>query len=528
MSKDLTRRRFLQETSLWAGIIAGLTIIGPDVRKASAGDSIKRGGVWRLANSRTLPNLDVHRVSETFCTIGGMYDCLLDTKIDSKTGELSLVPMLATHWNYENDTRLVFTLRKGVVFHDGSKFDATVAKWNLDRARQHPKSYIKTLLKEIEDINVIDDYAIAIKTTVPTASLLYNLSTGRQWAGMASKAFHEKYGEDELARKGCGSGPFRYKDWIVDNKVILERFSDYWQLGADGKPLPYLNGLEEHVRPEIDKAVVDLRAGALDTVLQPDARDFKSIEADPNLELVKLPPWETFYPCLGFNARRGPFQNLNLRKAALFALDRERLAKMMGLGHYRVHQYVRISAGQTGWAPETWPDYSYNPEKAKDLIKADFPNGVKVGLFFILREPDATVAQIVKSMWDQVGIKTELVSQERLQWIDSMRKDTFDSAMWTAFQSMGGFFRTYVETGAPANWSNFSHPEIDKLLNQIDATVDPTKRNEIAREALRMMFETAEVGSAYAVPYMVGQRKIVKGLRAAYQSPMPHNVWLDT
>ena len=60
------------------------------------------------------------------------------------------------------------------------------------------------------------------------------------------------------------------------------------------------------------------------------------------------------------------------------------------------------------------------------------------------------------------------------------------------------------------------------------STVDQAKRHDITKEALRMVYETAEVGSAYAVPYTAGQKKAVKGLRAAYQSPMPHGVWLDT
>ena len=527
MANDLTRRQFLKESSVMAGALAGATTLGLGAKRASASPSIKRGGVWRYATNITVPNLDVHRISYYFASIGGIYDCLLDTRIDLKTNEMKLVPMLATKWHYETDTRVILTLRKGIRFHDGSMFNAKVAKWNLDRCRKHPKSYIKSLLKEMGDVEVLDDYTIAINTSVPTANLLHNLSTGRQWAGIVSKAFHDKHGEDELARKGCGTGPFRYKNWIVDDKVILQRFEDYWQQGADGKPLPYLDGLEEHTRQQIDKAVLDMRAGGLDTVFNPAARDFKAIEADSNLELVTLPPFEFAYPALGFNARQGAFKSHALRKAALYALDREKMAKIMGFGYYRVHQYPRIAPGQTGWAPEEWPDYSYNPDKAKELVKVDYPNGAKAGLFFILREPDATVAQIVKNMWDKVGIQTELKSQERLQWIETMRKDTFEAAFWRASASLGGFFRGYFLSGARSNWNNMNHPEIDKLLNQMVSTVDRAKRHEITKEALRLVYETAEVGSAYASTYTAGKKKTVKGLRASYQNAMPHEVWLD-
>ena len=190
MSKGLTRREFVKGTVAGTAVLA---FAGSPLFSTWAAEPVKRGGVWRYARNRTTPSLDAHRVSETFTCIGAMYDYLVDVFIDPKTFEFKLVPGLATEWHTEkNDKRLIFTLRKGVLFHDGSKFDAAVAKWNIDRLRLHPKSFLATDLKEIESVDVLNDQTIALNLKYPSAGLIYTLSTARGQAGFVSKSFQEK------------------------------------------------------------------------------------------------------------------------------------------------------------------------------------------------------------------------------------------------------------------------------------------------------------------------------------------------
>jgi len=528
MAREITRRGFLKGATVGAGVLMGLGHLDPSGSSSDAATPIKRGGVWQVAGWMTPPTLDAHRISQYWTCIGGMYDCLLSTRIDPKTLTCELLPGLATEWRYEKEgKRLIFTLRKGVTFHDGSKFDAQVAKWNLDRVCKHPKSYLKSDLTEIESVEVLNDSTLAVNLHYPSASVLYNLSDGRLWSGMVSKAFQEKYGDDELARRGCGTGAFRHKQWIVDQKIVVERFPDYWRQGEDGKPLPYLDGMEEHYRPQIDKAVVDLRSGDIDTVIDPADRDVPTVRKEANLQFIELPPFEYQKIAIGFNARQGPFTSHALRKAACYAIDRERINRIMGFGVGRVHQYPWISKGQPGWAPEEWADYSFNLEKAQELAKVDYPRGVTVELFSISREPDNSFAQLIKAMWDRAGIKTEMKSLERLGWIESMKKDTFHAGFWSAANYIGGFIRDKLVSGSPGNWANFKNPKVDKMLDEHVGTLDPKKRHEIMKDILKIVYESAELTSVFASTHSVATHKKVKGLRTFWRHEVAAEVWLD-
>lgn len=489
---------------------------------------VKRGGVVRVAEAWTPNTLDIHKASMRFAVLGAVYDYLIEARIDEDTGSLLLEPALATSWYEENENRrIVFELREDVKFHDGSSFNAEIAKWNLDRLRTHPESHIRAEFEVVTDIEVLSPYSIALNLEYPSKKLYYDLSSAILRAGMVSKAFHDTYGEDELYRQGAGSGPFIVKQWIVDDRVVLERNPSYWKVGADGKSLPYLDSLEIYYRPDVSQSIIDLRAGMLDVVEEPPARDTMLIEDHPNLKIVNLPPAERARPALGLNARLGPFVDENLREAALLALDRERISDIMGFGVSRPHQYPYITTGQIGWDPDYWPDYSYDPERAKELVKISYPNGVDVELFFIEREPDSTIGEMIKSMWDAVGIRTTLGGRERLGWIDSMREDVYEAAMWSAPTRPGTAIDQYIITGSGSNWGNYSNIEVDRLFREYGQISDREKSHEIMREALKMVWEDKELASAYTIAYSAAAIKEVIGLRTFWDALDLNEVWLD-
>lgn len=518
----ITRRQFGAATG-----IVGITGASIFTEAAAADAMPKRGGVWRCARNRTVPGMDVQRVSEHFTSLTAMYDYLVDARIDPRTYELKLLPGLATAWRFENDDkRVIFDLRRDVVFHDGSKFNAKVAKWNLDRLRGNPRSFLASNLTEVADTKVLGDYTVAIDLHVPSSSLLYMLSSAYSWGGIVSQAFQEKYGDDEVNRKGAGSGAFKLKQWLVDDRAILERNPDYWKIGADGKPLPYLDGMEDIYRPKIDQATIELRTGAVDSVQFPLPRDVATLKRDANLTYIELPPGEYQDGTCGFNQRKGAFTNIDLRRAACYALDRERMAKITGFGIAHPHPWAYVREGMPGWSPQDWPDYSYNPAKAKELVAKVNPRGVSVSLSVIAREPDTTYGELIKAMWDAVGLRTELRTIERLEWLAAMKQDNYEGCLWQGSVFPGGFVRDRLLTGAPSNWTNISLPAVDKLLNEDAQTMSLEKRHEIMKSAFKQLYEEALITNGTATTYAVGTNRKVQGIRSYWRVLVANEIWL--
>src|SRR5215813_3130642 len=141
---ESTRRSFL---SGLGG--ASLALLAPRVpASAQTAQAIRRGGTFVESINWTYPNLDSHLSSQPFMAgYEAMYNTLVRFELaDPKTGEQKVVGDLAESWEQPDTKTMIFKLRQGVTFHDGSSFDAEVAAWNMLRVRDHPKSQWKTQL----------------------------------------------------------------------------------------------------------------------------------------------------------------------------------------------------------------------------------------------------------------------------------------------------------------------------------------------------------------------------------------------
>ena len=125
-----------------------------------------------------------------------------------------------------------------------------------------------------------------------------------------------------------------------------------------------------------------------------------------------------------------------------------------------------------------------------------------------------------------MGIKTELKATERLEWINNMKKDTFEIGFWQAATYVGGFVREKLATKSSGNWSNISVPQVDKLLDEHNETASESKRHELMKEALKIIYDQALITSATALTQAVGTHKRVKGLRSYFRTLAANEVWM--
>jgi peptide/nickel transport system substrate-binding protein len=511
------------------GATLGLLASRAPAQQASA---IKRGGTFVESINWTYPSLDPHLSSQPFMAgHEAMYNTLVRYELaDAKTGEQKIVGDLAESWEQPDAKTLIFKLRQGVTFHDGTPFDAEVAAWNMLRVRDHAKSQWKTQLAVLESAEALNKSTLRLSLKTPSPGFLRSMgyaSGARVY--MVSKGAMDKLGEDGFNRTPVGTGAFRFKQWITDDRLILERNPNYFEMGADGKPLPYLDGFVGRFVPDPTVALVDMRAGAVHLVEWVATKDVAAIKADPNLVLYELPWAGQNYFKVGFNAKAAPFNDVRVRQAALMAIDRAGMAKALGFGVGVPHYYPFWLPRTLGY-DESITKNEYNPAKVKELLAAaGHPNGISIELKVIAREPENTIGEFAQQMWSAVGIKTKLVSLERLAWIDAVRANNFQAAFWRGvFQTVvdPDVLKTRIMCGAPANWAQVCDPDIDRLMNEGGATLDPRKRHEIYRNVLRLVQERAYLGTGIVMPLLMAYRKEVQGLTFNFQVPHATSTWL--
>ncbi len=494
---------------------------------------IKRGGTLTHSTFTTYTTMDPH-LTASFLNPG--YDAIYSglvrfDLVDRNTGEHKVVGDLAESWEQPDPTTVTFKLKQGILFHDGSPFDAAVAKWNFERARDDPKSTRRSQLQVIDSIEAPDKTTLRIKLKTPSPGFIRTLA----WANgiqiqIASKAAFDKGGADELARNPVGTGPFKFKQWIADDRLILEKNPDYFEKGADGKPLPYLDGFVSRFQPDPTVGLQDLRTGGVHLLESVAPKDVAAIKADANLAIDEVPWYPNCYFQLWFNATAAPFDNVKLRQAVLYAIDREGMSKAMSFGLGVPFYYPFFMPASMGYDDKI-TKYTYDPAKVKALLtEAGYPNGIDLELRVIDREPENTIAQFAQQMFEANGIRAKLLRAERTVHIGIINEGKFQfSFARDSFETLvdPDILQRRVKTGAAGQNGKFSDAEIDAVVTEGGATVDPAKRKEIYTKVLTLLQDRAYVGTGYYIPTLNAYRKEVGAVAYNFQVPRAAAMWLS-
>ncbi len=453
--------------------------------------------------------------------------------VDFKEGKQDFVPQLAESWERIDPKTIVFKLQKGVKFHDGSDFNAAVAKWSLERMGNRPKSLSKMLAENFASLEVVDPYTLRINYKAPSALQLLNLTTGTAGTGavgpgIVSKAYLEKVGEEVFHTQPSGTGAMKLVEWRKDSEIILTKFENYWKKGADGQPLPYLDGIRSRLILDPAMHLVELKTGTahVSAVLTP--TDLATVSKEPDLRAILI-PWAPIRWFFGFNQEKEPFgKNLKLRQAAQYAVDRESLAKVFGLEAGRPNYWVGWISGMAGY-DEKLPHYTFDPDKAAALLKeAGYPNGVDLVLQTETATAHRRVGEALQAMWSKMGIRAMVNPVEKIAGRQKIKLGEFESQINTMSPSpdTAHYNRFFTCEGA-ANWSNYCNRELDKCMFAGESEIDPKKRQEIYAGCQKIVYDDALRGGLFVVSSITVIRKEVNGLGMEGNSADLGEVWLD-
>jgi peptide/nickel transport system substrate-binding protein len=399
----------------------------------------------------------------------GLCDKLFD--LDEK---LAIVPQLATSYEWSADNKsLVIKLRSGVTFHDGEKMDAAAVKYNLERHKNMKGSNRRGELAVVSSVDAVDPSTVRINLASPFAPLLAVLTdrSGMMVSPKAAEAAGEKFG----AKPVC-SGPFRFVERIAQDRIVLERFPNYWNKGQ-------IHFDRIVYQPIVDSTVrlANLRSGQLDFIERLAPSDVPGLKGESRFKVAKIV--EIGYQGITINvgksdiAQKNPLgKDARVREAFELSLDRDAIVKVSMEGEAVAgNQWVAPSNRYYGKGA---PIPKRNVERAKQLLKeAGVPNPS-----FTLMTPTTSdaqrIAQIVQAMAKDAGFDIKIQSTEFATSLDLADKGQFEAYVlaWSGRADPDGNLHTMLACKGPTNYAGYCKEDVDKLIDESRTSLDPVRR----------------------------------------------------
>ena len=390
-----------------------------------------------------------------------------------------IVPQVATAWRYADDTTLVFTIRSGITFHDGSPLTPEDVAFSVNRIIDPAlKSAQLSQFDQIRSAEVTGPAEVTLHTKTPYPVLLAQLVK----LSIVPKAVLQRVGDADFNQHPVGSGPFKLRSWQHGVATTLDAVPGYWR----GTP-PFASVVFRAV-PDVTTRVADLRAGRADLVrgLSPD--DAETLKADRGVALLSIPTERVAY--LSINALAGPGADVRVRRAVAMGIDRETLISALQQGYARPVKAVSTPAnfGYTTDVPE-WP---FDPEAARKLVREAKAEGATLPL---ITSPvyDRRLNEAVQQMLAEIGLKVEIVTTDQPSFLRRRQgppadAGTLSQGRWScACQDVDGVIFPLFRTGSV--WAKYANPDFDALVDAARSTLDPAKRQADYRAAFRILHD---------------------------------------
>jgi peptide/nickel transport system substrate-binding protein len=402
----------------------------------------------------------------------GLCDKLFD--LDEK---LNIVPQLATSYQWSADNKsLEIKLRDGVTFHDGEKMDAAAVKYNLERHKDMKGSNRRGELAVVSSVQVVDPATVRLNLSAPFAPLLTVLTdrAGMMLSPKAAEAAGDKFG----ARPVC-SGPFRFVERIAQDRIVLERFPNYWNKGQI-----HFERIVYQPIPDATVRLANLRSGQLDFVERLAPSDVPQVRGDNRFRIAKIV--EIGYQGITINigksdwAQKNPLgKDARVREAFELSLDREALVRVAMEGEAQPgNQWVSPS---NRYYVKSVPVPKRNVERAKQLLKEAGVTNPSFTLMTPTASDTQRMAQVIQAMAKDAGFDVKIQSTEfaaALKLQDQGQYEAFLLA-WSGRADPDGNLHIFLACKGPLNNAGWCKPEADEAIEKARITLDPAQRAKL-------------------------------------------------
>lgn len=439
------------------------------------------GGTLRAAFQNEWAGLDAHTVSSY-----SSYQ-ILNNVLEGLTfydDDLNLVPWLATDWSQSEDgLTWTFNLREGVMFSNGREMTAEDVVWNYMRLTD-PETGAGNAGNAGgagAEWVAVDDYTVEVTTADPIGILPQLLGLNKSTGIMAPESAED----DGSVVIPIGTGPFAIGEVEGTTRIVLEKNESYWQEG-----LPYLDAIEIVPIPDDTVRETALLGGEVDWVLAIAPQSFEVLQDAEDIVVETAP--QLSYDYMGFNLTREPFNDVRVRQAIAYAIDRQQLCEA---GFFGLCETVQGPVG-TGspWYFDYAP-YERDVERARELLaEAGYPDGFEMELLPTVQYGETVrAAQVLQQQLAEIGITATINAPEWSEWLELEGNFMYDVYIcnWNGLIDADAYYYLQHTTDKVFNFTGYSNPEFDALMEQGRATSDFDTRYAIYEQANQILVDDA-------------------------------------
>jgi peptide/nickel transport system substrate-binding protein len=452
-------------------------------------------------------------------------DSIFEGLVEYKEGTAEIQPCLATSWVTSTDGKnITFTLRQGVKFHDNTTFNADAVVFSFERQynTSHPYhqygewAYWGYMFSDIAKVEKISDYTVKIVLSKPNAAIMTSLAMFT--VAIVSPTNAAKYGADAF-KHPCGTGPFKFVEWVKDDHITVEANKDYWR-GA-----PKLDKVIYRVITDPSARLLAVQAGEIQGMEFPDPASLASIEANTGLQLLTKEGMNVGYLAMnngyGYNDsnKNGmhdqnepwvktpgyfePFTHKSVRQAVNYAINKTSIVKNLYKGTAIV--------AKNGMPPfmlgynDSIVDYSYNPVKARELLnESGYPNGFNTTLWVMpvsrpyMFDP-AKIGEAIQSYLEAVNIHVTIYQIDWSTYLAKTQAGEHPMCLlgWTGDNGDPDNFMNVLyganqcTLGTAGNVAFYNNTTVQDLLSAALQTYDVNERAQLYKDAQGIIHEDA-------------------------------------
>lgn len=454
-------RRGLLTTGAAASVLAASGM--PLMAQAKRGGKLRAG----LSGANTSDSWDGRTHSDLFMIAsaqGGVFDSLTEIASDG-----SLKGELAESWEASADAKTwTFTLRKGVSFHNGKSFGADDVIESLQlHVAEGAKSAAKPIISAITEMKKLGEHEVQFTLENGNADFPYLLSDYHLLMYPAGQI-------EEAIANGIGTGLYAVTAFNPGVRMVAKRVDSHYKGDSAG----FFDEIEYIAINDNTARMNALLTGQVDAINRIDFKTEALLKANPMVRIQEVTGNQHYtFPML---TKSAPFDDLNVRKALKYGINRQEMVDKILLGHGQVGNDSPIGPASQFYAGDM-EQLSYDPDKASFYMKQAGLTSLDIDLSAsnAAFEGSVDAAQLYQASAKSAGININVVQEpEDGYWSNVWLKKPFCASYWSGRATEDWMFSIAYAAGAPWNDSQWDHPRFQELLISARAELDSAKRGE--------------------------------------------------